>query len=95
MEALCYTDGSFRIKSSSPDPMFVRSGLRVLESDVKHVIDISTHFFRTGRVCFHCSATRQRKMRHCPCGGAYYCGRGCQVAHWRRHKAEGCSVKGA
>jgi len=30
-EVHCYSDGTYRILSGAPDPLFVRSGLRVME----------------------------------------------------------------
>ena len=114
-EVHCYSDGTYRILSGAPDPLFVRSGLRVMEvafypifwhlllcltasilhhsqADVAQAIKISTHFLTTGRVCANCAVTRHRKMRRCPCGKAYYCGRECQKEHWRRHKENGCGL---
>ena len=63
-----------------------------LQADVAQAIKISTHFLTTGRVCANCAVTRQRKMRRCPCGKAYYCGRECQKEHWRRHQTAGCTA---
>ncbi len=86
-EVRCYADGTFRIISGNPDPVYARSGLRVFEADVAQAIKISTHFLTTGRVCANCAITRYRKMRHCPCDKAYYCGKECQKQHWRMHRA--------
>ena len=81
--------GTWRIVCHDPDPVLGRikaQYLEALEVDVQHSLTVSAHFFKTGRVCAQCSVTVPKKMRRCPCKGAYYCGKECQKAHWVMHR---------
>jgi hypothetical protein len=38
------------------------------------------------------AATKAGELRRCACLGAAYCGRECQRADWKRHRAAGCTA---
>lgn len=82
------SEGQFSISTCKSDPELDLCELRASKDDVARALEISAHFFSTGRVCANCSITSARKMRRCPCGGAYYCGSKCQKTHWPAHKPE-------
>ncbi len=88
------TDGTWAVTTADkPDPVVaVRETpeyLSQMRANVDNFISMCAHFYKTGRVCANCSVMASRKMRRCPCKGAYYCGRECQKKHWALHKA-GC-----
>ncbi len=86
------TKGTWRIVCKTPDPVLWHIDedyLDNLERNVQKWLTVLSVSFRSGRVCAHCSIELPKKMRRCPCKGAYYCGRECQKAHWGLHKG-GC-----
>jgi hypothetical protein len=88
-------DGTWTVNAAEPDPIIAlkesASYIDQMRANVETFLSTCTHFFRTGRICANCSTMVSRKMRRCPCKGAYYCGRECQKAHWAVHKP-GCGA---
>ena len=73
-----------------PDPVLERikpGYLDKMATEADSALQVSERFTSTGRVCAACSVALPKKMRRCPCKGAYYCGPECQREHWRSHRA--------
>ena len=91
-KAVIRSDGTWTIECGEPDPIVAlqetAAYLEHMRTNADNFLSMCAHFFRTGRVCAACSLVACKKMRRCPCGGAYYCGRECQKGHWPLHKAQ-------
>jgi hypothetical protein len=95
--AVLRRDGTWTVNAAEPDPIIALKEstlyIQQMRTNVESFLSTCTHFFRTGRICANCSTMVSKKMRRCPCKGAYYCCRECQKAHWAQHKP-GCGVSG-
>lgn len=84
------TDGSWRVQCNNPDPIVSSVDAEYqsrMACEAEAALEMSAHFFDTGRVCANCSLTVGEKMRRCPCKAkVYYCGKECQRAHWAFHR---------
>ena len=79
---------NFHASSSDPDSVLAQT--RVREEEVDGSEELTTRILIEGDVCHHCHKVLSKPLVCAACKTAFYCGKECQHAAWKKGHREEC-----